>query len=94
MMLQLLVCVCVCVCVCACITCAILFLFSDGSDFANLTSRISFSASGQSSCVNVEILNDNADEMNETFTMELVFNYEPFDIPLDTAVVTIVDTGE
>ena len=77
-----------------CITCAILFLFSDGSDFANLTRRISFSQSGQSSCVDVEILNDNADEMNETFTMELVFNYEPFDIPLDTAVVTIVDTGE
>ena len=44
--------------------------------------------------MDVEILIDNADEMSETFTMELVFNYEPFDIPLDTAVVTIVDTGE
>ena len=69
------------------------FHSTGGSDFGNVTETILFSQSGQSSCVDVEILNDNADEMNETFTMELTFNYAPFDIPLDTLDVTIVDTG-
>ena len=67
--------------------------FTGGSDIDNLTETILFSQSGQISCVDVVIFNDNADEMNETFTMELIFNYAPFDIPLDTLEVTIVDSG-
>ena len=55
---------------------------------------ITFSQSGQISCADVEILRDNTDELNETFTMELIFNYEPFDTPLETLSVTIVDSGK
>ena len=67
--------------------------FTGGSDIDNYTETILFSQSGQISCVDVVIFNDKADEMNETFTMELIFNYAPFDIPLDTLEVTIVDSG-
>ena len=56
--------------------------------------RITFSQSGQISCADVEILRDNTDELNETFTMELIFNYELFDTPLETLSVTIVDSGK
>ena len=72
----------------------VLFVSADGTDFVDPAQRISFSQSGQISCADVEILRDNTDEMNETFTMELIFNYAPFDLPLDTLEVTIVDSGE
>ena len=72
----------------------VLFVPADGSDFVDPAQRISFSQSGQISCADVEILRDNTDELNETFTMELIFNYAPFDLPLDSLEVTIVDSGE
>ena len=72
----------------------VLFVSADGTDFVDPAQRISFSQSGQISCANVEILRDNTDELNETFTMELIFNYAPFDLPLDSLEVTIVDSGE
>ena len=70
------------------------FVSTDGTDFVNPMQRITFSQSGQISCADVEILRDNTDELNETFTMEIIFNYEAFDVPLETLSVTIVDSGK
>ena len=81
-------------CKCSVVYDIFFFVSADGTDFVDPAQRISFSQSGQISCADVEILRDNTDELNETFTMELIFNYAPFDIPLDTLEVTIVDSGE
>ena len=45
-------------------------------------------------CVNITILKDGVDEVDEYFLVNLVLQYAPFDIPLDTYNVTIIDSGE
>lgn len=45
-------------------------------------------------CVNITILKDGVDEVDEYFLVNLVLQYAPFDIPLDTYNVTIRDSGE
>ena len=44
--------------------------------------------------VDVTIIQDFVDEVDESFTLELTLEYVPFDVPLDTYSVTIVDSGE
>jgi len=44
--------------------------------------------------VDVTIIRDFVDELDESFTLELILEYAPFDVPLDTYSVTIVDSGE
>ena len=67
--------------------------FTGGSDFASVNQTFSFQ-SGQTQCVNVSILRDSVTEVDESFTLELTLEYEPFDIALDTYNITIVDSGE
>ena len=70
------------------------FLFTDGTDFVGLNKALSFSQSGQTHCEDVDILKDAVSELDEDLTLELTLNYPPFDIPLDTYTVTIIDSGE
>ena len=45
-------------------------------------------------CVDITILKDGVDEVNEYFLVNLVLQYAPFDIPLDTYNATIIDSGK
>ena len=65
-----------------------------GIDFDSLTQEVSFTQSNQRLCVDISILMDGVQELDESFSVELALRYAPFDIPLDTYTVTIVDTGE
>ena len=65
-----------------------------GIDFVSLTQEVSFTQSNQRLCVDISILMDGVQELDESFSVELALRYAPFDIPLDTYTVTIVDTGE
>ena len=67
--------------------------FTGGSDFVSVNQQFSFQ-SGQTQCVDVTIIQDFVDEVDESFTLELILEYAPFDVPLDTYSVTIVDSGE
>ena len=68
--------------------------FTDGIDFVSLNKEISFSASDQTHCVDVTVLKDSVDEVDETLLLALTLKYAPFDVPLDTYTVTIIDSGE
>jgi len=44
--------------------------------------------------VDVTILKDSDDEPDESLVLELTLKYAPFDIPLDTYTINIIDSGE
>ena len=70
------------------------FLFTDGIDFVGFNKELSFSRSSQTHCVDVTILKDGDDEPDESLVLELTLKYAPFDIPLDTYTINIIDSGE
>ena len=70
------------------------FPFTAGVDFENFNQEFSFNQSNQMHCVDITVLKDGVDEVNEYFLVNLVLQYAPFDIPLDTYNATIIDSGE
>ena len=68
------------------------FPFTAGVDFENFSQEFSFNQSNQMHCVDITILKDVVDEVDEYFLVNLVLQYAPFDIPLDTYNVTIIDS--
>ena len=44
--------------------------------------------------MDVTVLKDGVDEVDETLLLALTLKYAPFDVPLDTYTVTIIDSGE
>ena len=45
-------------------------------------------------CVDITIFKDGVDEVDEYFLVNLVLQYAPFDITLDTYNATIIDSSE
>ena len=70
------------------------FSHADSIDFVSLDKEILFFQSNQTHCVDVTVLKDGVDEVDETLLLALTLKYAPFDIPLDTHTVTIIDSGE
>ena len=68
--------------------------FTADVDFESFSEEFSFNQSNQIECVNITILKDGVDEVDEFFLVNLVLQYAPFDIPLDTYNVTIRDSSE
>ena len=53
------------------------FLFTDGTDFIGINKALSFSQSGQTHCVDVDILKDAVSELDEDLTLELKTLFHP-----------------
>ena len=68
--------------------------FTADVDFENFNQELSFNQSNEMHCVNITILKDGVDEVDEYFLVNLVLQYAPFDIPLDTYNATIIDSGK